>query len=132
MSSNIQSGKVCLSGSCKPFIESQLTIAGIQFCAVIDEIPALDQVLRGSVKGMILRAGYSSGNFSLGVILPAERTITFSPTVYTGPLELEIVTGKDIKLVLKANLNVVVASQPKPLEFALGLKAGMSGASAYA
>ncbi|MCJ1396724.1 hypothetical protein MMC18_009616 [Xylographa bjoerkii] len=105
---------------------------GIQFCAIIDSIPALKQLMRGSVKGIILRAAYTTGKFSLGIILPGERTISFGDNVYTGPVELEIQTGTNIKLVLKACLNVKVDTQPDPLKFALGLKASTLGASAYA
>ncbi|KAK6519149.1 hypothetical protein TWF281_003838 [Arthrobotrys megalospora] len=106
-------------------------VRGIQFCAIIDSMPALEQVLRGSVKGTILRASYAKGAFSLGLILPAKRTITFSPDVYTGPLSLQIQTGKDIKLSLEAELNIKLSTQPDPLTFALGLRAGAMDASAY-
>ncbi|KAK6329938.1 hypothetical protein TWF718_003365 [Orbilia javanica] len=105
---------------------------GIQFCATIDSIPELDQVLRGSVSGLMLRAAYSNGKFSLGIILPTARAITFSDTVYSGPFELEIETGSDVKLLFKSELFVVVDSQPDPLRLAFGLKAGPVGASAYA
>jgi hypothetical protein len=107
--------------------------SGIQFCAVIENIPELESLMRGSVKGTILKASYSNGAFSLGLVMPAERTISFGDAVYTGPLSIDIQTGKgDLKLVLNAVLNVKVDTQRKPLAFALGLKAGLSGASAYA
>ncbi|KAF3918172.1 hypothetical protein ABW20_dc0103714 [Dactylellina cionopaga] len=106
-------------------------VRGIQFCAIIDSMPELEQILRGSVKGTILRASYAKGAFSLGLILPAKRTITFSPDVYTGPLSLQIQTGKDIKLSLEAELNIKLSTQPDPLTFALGLRAGALDASAY-
>ena len=99
---------------------------------MIDSIPQLESLMRGSVKGMILRASYTSGKFCLGIILPSERTITFGDSVYTGPLELELQTGTDITLVLKAQLNVNLETQPEPLKFAMGLKANTLAASAYA
>ncbi|KAK6345782.1 hypothetical protein TWF718_007688 [Orbilia javanica] len=89
---------------------------GIQFCAMIDSIPELESLMRGSVKGMVIRAAYSSGKFSLGIILPGERTISFGDHIYTGPLQLEIQTGTDITLVLKALLNVKVDTQPTHYE----------------
>ncbi|KLO19379.1 hypothetical protein SCHPADRAFT_935442 [Schizopora paradoxa] len=109
---------------------------GIQFCALIDRIPQLEQLLRGSVKGMVFRASLDveSRKFSVGIILPAERTISFSESVYSGPLELAFEIGaspEDMLIMLKACLNVHVDTQPDPLAFALGLKAGVVGASAY-
>ena len=87
----------------------------------------------GVSREQILIASYSDGAFSLGLMMPAERTISFGDSVYTGPLSIDIQTGNgDLKLVLNAILNVKVDTQPKPLTFALGLKAGLSGASAYA
>ncbi|KAH8678491.1 hypothetical protein BX600DRAFT_376982 [Xylariales sp. PMI_506] len=106
---------------------------GIQLCAAIDGIHEIEQLMRGSVKGMILRASYVPGNrFSLSIILPSERTITFSDTVYSGPLEIEVKAGTDISLLLKGILNVKLDSQPDPLMFQLGLKADKISASAYA
>ncbi|PON25175.1 hypothetical protein TGAM01_v205861 [Trichoderma gamsii] len=108
---------------------------GIQFCAVVDRIPQLEDLMRGSVKGMILCASYETGtdNLRLSVILPAERTISFGEHVYTGPIAIEFAKeGTDIVLIVKALLNVNVDTQPEPLKFSLGLKAGTTGAAAYA
>ncbi|KAJ3524594.1 hypothetical protein NM208_g12001 [Fusarium decemcellulare] len=108
---------------------------GIQFCAKIESMPELESLLRGSVKGTVLQACYSGGKFQLSLVLPAARTITFGEHVYSGPLSLGIHLGADptdILLVLNAELNVNLDTQPTPLAFALGLKAGYSGASAYA
>ncbi|KAF4461821.1 hypothetical protein FALBO_11375 [Fusarium albosuccineum] len=105
---------------------------GFQFCAGIDSIPELEHLMRGSVKGMVLRASYSSGQLGIGILLPAERTISFSNTVYSGPLEIEVQAGKNTALILKALLNVKVDTQPDPLQFSLGLKADKVAASAYA
>jgi hypothetical protein len=105
---------------------------GFQFCASIDSIPELEQLMRGSVKGMVLRAALIEDQFAISIILPAARTISFSDTVYSGPLEIEVLLGTNIALVLKAILNVKVDTQPDPLEFSLGLKADRIAASAYA
>lgn len=105
---------------------------GVQFCAVLDSIPELESLMRGSVKGAVLRAAYTSGKFNLGIILPGERTISFGEHVYTGPLALEIQTGTDLALVLKANLNVRLDTQPEPLVFVMSLRANTIGASAAA
>lgn len=108
---------------------------GIQFCAVVDRIPQLEDLMRGSVQGMILCASYETGtnNLRLSVILPAERTISFGEHVYTGPIAIEFAKeGTDILLIVKALLNVKVDDQPEPLKFSLGLKAGTTGAAAYA
>ncbi|KAF4337443.1 hypothetical protein FBEOM_8672 [Fusarium beomiforme] len=109
-------------------------IRGFQFCAAIDGIHELEQLLRGSVKGMVLRAMYhsTSNTFGLSIMLPAARTITFSETVYSGPLEIEVEVGSDIQLLLKAILNIKVDTQPDPLQLSLGLKANKLAASAYA
>ena len=107
-------------------------VKGFQFCAAVENIHELEQLMRGSVKGMVLRAMYHSGKFSMSIILPAERTISFSHAVYTGPLEIEVQAGTDIRLLLKAILNVNVDTQPDPLQFTFGLKADMTAASAYA
>ncbi|KAM0518165.1 hypothetical protein ACHAPE_004572 [Trichoderma viride] len=108
---------------------------GIQFCAVVDRIPQLEDLMRGSVRGMILCASYETGtdNLRLSVILPAERTISFGEHVYTGPIAIEFAKeGTDIVLIVKALLNVNVDTQSEPLKFSLGLKAGTTGAAAYA
>ncbi|EHK46596.1 hypothetical protein TRIATDRAFT_195435, partial [Trichoderma atroviride IMI 206040] len=66
-------------------------------------------------------------------MLPAERTISFGEHVYTGPIAIEFAKeGTDIVLIVKALLNVKVDTQPEPLKFSLGLKAGTTGAAAYA
>ncbi|KAJ3949664.1 uncharacterized protein N0V96_000788 [Colletotrichum fioriniae] len=106
---------------------------GFQFCAIIDSIPELEKLMRGSVKGMVFRAALVDGQFALSVIFPSDRTITFGEHVYTGPLAIEITkTDFEFQMILKALLNVKVETQPKPLQFSLGLKASYSGAAAYA
>lgn len=111
-------------------------VKGVQFCAAIDGIHELEQLLRGSVKGMILRAAYQPSNtFALSIVLPAERTISFTDTVYSGPLEIEVqASATDIHLLLKAILNVKKDKDAieDPMQFALGLKASTMEASAYA
>ncbi|KAJ5272532.1 hypothetical protein N7478_007657 [Penicillium angulare] len=102
-------------------------VQGIQFCAAIYGIHKLEQLLRGSVKGMVLRAAYHSSNkFGLSIILPGERTISFTDTVYTGPLEVEVqASATDIQLILKVILKVKRDKEgdDAPMQFALGLKA---------
>ncbi|KAI1759626.1 hypothetical protein GGR53DRAFT_527038 [Hypoxylon sp. FL1150] len=106
---------------------------GFQFCAAIEGIPELESLMRGSVKGMVLRAMYvPGGNFALSITLPADRTMTFSESVYTGPIEIEIQIGDDVQLVIKAILNMEVDTQKDPLQLSMGLKASTSAASAYA
>ncbi|KAJ7214541.1 hypothetical protein GGX14DRAFT_611121 [Mycena pura] len=110
-------------------------VKGVQFCAAVDRIPALESLLRGSVEGMILRASYADGKLSLALVLPATRTISFSDSVYSGPLAIAIeADGVDVKLTLKALLNMHVDGQPddRPLQLELGLKADFTAASAYA
>lgn len=106
---------------------------GIQLCAAIDGIPQPESLMRGSVEGMVLSASYGEGGLRLGLILSGERTISFGGRAYTFPLAPGFAKeGADIQLVLKALLNVRVDTQPDPLEFSLDLKAGISGAAAYA
>ena len=108
-------------------------LKGIQFCAEIEGIHALEQLMRGSVKGMVLKAAYTEGKVALSIMMPAERTISFGDSVYSGPLEIALlIDGTDTALMLQAVLNVKLDSQPEPLQFGLGLKATMESASAYA
>ncbi|KAF3225931.1 hypothetical protein TWF192_010948 [Orbilia oligospora] len=104
---------------------------GIQFCARIDEIPALKAMLRMNVERTILRAGYKDGAFSLGLILPGERRMTFTPDLYTGPVSFYIQTGGGIKLGLQAEFTIKLKTQDDPLKFNLGIKAGVDEASGY-
>ncbi|EGX50856.1 hypothetical protein AOL_s00054g942 [Orbilia oligospora ATCC 24927] len=103
---------------------------GIQFCARIAEIPALKTILGTNVEGTILRASYNNGAFSLGLILPGERTMTFTPDLYTGPVSFYIQTGGGIKLGLQAEFTIKLKEQD-PLRFDLGIKAGVEDASGY-
>ncbi|KAM6523213.1 hypothetical protein FSOLCH5_003832 [Fusarium solani] len=106
---------------------------GFQFCASIDSIPELEKLMRGSVKGMVFRAALIDGQFALSIVFPADRTMTFGDSVYTGPLMIEIEKSDlEFQLILKALLNIKVETHPDPLQFSLGLKASYSGAAAYA
>ncbi|CAK7226523.1 hypothetical protein SEUCBS140593_006268 [Sporothrix eucalyptigena] len=105
----------------------------VQFCLFIDNIPDLRSLLRGDVKGMVLRASYSAaGEVNFGIVLPGQRTISFGDTLYTGLLELEIQLGTDITLALDAALNMRLEMQPTPLTFAMNLSANKIGVSVAA
>ncbi|KAF3139835.1 hypothetical protein TWF703_003413 [Orbilia oligospora] len=97
---------------------------GIQFCAWIGEILALKTILRANVEGTILRASYNNGAFSLGLILPGERTMTFTSVSFY------IQTGGGVKLGLQAEFTIKLKGQD-PLRFDLGIKAGIEDALGY-
>ncbi|KAL6366118.1 hypothetical protein LRP88_00214 [Fusarium phalaenopsidis] len=112
-------------------------VKGVQLCASIDSIAAIEALLGGSVKGMVLRAAYTNGAFALGISLPAARTIRFSDTIWTGPIELSILADPGVpspKLVIAAVLNFQVDGQPDdmPLQLELTLGADLIGATASA
>ncbi|KAI8654332.1 hypothetical protein NCS56_01390200 [Fusarium sp. Ph1] len=110
-------------------------VKGVQLCASIDSIAAIEALLGGSVKGMVLRAAYTNGAFALGISLPAARTIRFSDTIWTGPIELSILADPGVpspKLMIAAVLNFQVDGQPDdmPLQLELTLGADLIGATA--
>ncbi|KAM6511002.1 hypothetical protein FSOLCH5_011448 [Fusarium solani] len=112
-------------------------VKGVQLCASIDSIAAIEALLGGSVKGMVLRAAYTNGAFALGISLPAARTIRFSDDIWTGPIELSILAGPGVpspKLMIAAVLNFQVDGQPDdmPLQLELTLGADLIGATASA
>ncbi|KAM0431435.1 hypothetical protein ACHAPT_005412 [Fusarium lateritium] len=112
-------------------------VKGVQLCASIDSIAAIEALVGGSVKGMVLRAAYTNGAFKLGIMLPAARTIRFSETIWTGPIELSILAGPGVpspKLMVTAVLNFQVDGQPDdmPLQLELGLGADLIAATAHA
>lgn len=112
-------------------------VKGVQLCASIDSIAAIEALLGGSVKGMVLRAAYTNGAFALGISLPAARTIQFSDSIWTGPIELSILAGPGVpspKLMISAVLNFQVDGQPDdmPLQLELGLGADLLSATASA
>ncbi|KAI8652836.1 hypothetical protein NCS57_01349200 [Fusarium keratoplasticum] len=112
-------------------------VKGVQLCASIDSIAAIEALLGGSVKGMVLRATYTNGAFALGISLPAARTIRFSDDIWTGPIELSILAGPGApspKLMIAAVLNFQVDGQPDhmPLQLELTLGADLIGATASA
>ncbi|UPK95817.1 hypothetical protein LCI18_006752 [Fusarium solani-melongenae] len=112
-------------------------VKGVQLCASIDSIAAIEALLGGSVKGMVLRAAYTNGAFALGISLPAARTIRFSDDIWTGPIELSILAGPGVpspKLMIGAVLNFQVDGQPDdmPLQLELTLGADLIGATASA
>ncbi|KAK7423709.1 hypothetical protein QQX98_000899 [Neonectria punicea] len=102
-------------------------LRGVQLCAGINTIKALEALVGGSVEGMVIRAAYSEGVFMLNLILPAARTIRLSDTVWTGPIELGVQVGAGkAELVVAAVLNMLVDGQPdnKPLQLLLRLGVG--------
>ncbi|KAL2673647.1 hypothetical protein Neosp_012090 [[Neocosmospora] mangrovei] len=112
-------------------------VKGVQLCVSIDSIAAIEALLGGSVKGMVLRAAYTNGAFALSISLPAARTIRFSDDIWTGPIELSILAGPGVpspKLLIAATLNFQVNGQPDdmPLQLELTLGADLIGATASA
>ena len=108
-------------------LSSQL---GVQICAVLSEIDVLEDLMRGLVSGLTLRAGWSKAKgFELDVYLPAPTSLNLGNGITTTPFTLAIQT-KPVQLILTAGINVPVAYSPTPLLFTLSLGTNLWGASA--
>ena len=104
---------------------------GVQLCAELDNIAALDSVMQGRISGLQLAAGYSSGSFSLAIALPKKSsTFQLGPEVTAGPFALAITVGNSPQLEFRGDLTVQLSSQPEKLAFHFVLAADFKGASA--
>ncbi|KAF8228134.1 hypothetical protein L208DRAFT_1293165 [Tricholoma matsutake] len=106
---------------------------GVQFCATIDQIKTVDDLIRQPVLGLVLRIGWSKRlGFNMDVFSPAELTIGLGNGIRTTPIRLGIITKPSVELSVSAGLSISVANSPDPLTFSLILAANMTGASAIA
>jgi len=108
-------------------------LSGVQFCATLDQVDALNDLMRKPVLGLVLRIGWSRlRGFSLDVLLPAELSLDLGNGIRTTPIKLGITTKPSAQLALSAGLSLPVANSSDPLIFSLMLAANMMGASATA
>lgn len=104
---------------------------GIQVFAALDRIPALNNLVRQEVSGLIFKAGWSKANgFDLAVALPEETTLQLGNNIRTTPILLAIRT-KPVELAVIAGLKVPIQDST-PLDFSFVLAANATGASASA
>ncbi|TBU56241.1 hypothetical protein BD310DRAFT_931958 [Dichomitus squalens] len=104
---------------------------GVQVCAVLGEIEALNSLMRGPVSGLTLSAGWSKAKgFDLDVYLPAPTRLNLGNGVTSTPFTLSIATKPTVCLILSAGLNIPVPYSPAPLLFTLSLGTNLLGADA--
>ncbi|EUC61644.1 hypothetical protein RSOL_403850, partial [Rhizoctonia solani AG-3 Rhs1AP] len=104
---------------------------GVQVCAVLSPIEALNSLMRSNVPGLTISAGWSKAKgFDLQVYMPTPTRLNLGNGVTTTPFTLAITTKPEVQLILSAGLMVPVAHSPKPLVFTLSLGAGFTSAQA--
>ncbi|TBU39054.1 hypothetical protein BD309DRAFT_970509 [Dichomitus squalens] len=104
---------------------------GVQVCAVLGQIDALNSLMRGPVPGLTLSAGWSKAKgFELDVYLPAPTRLNLGNGVTSTPFALSIATKPTVRLILSAGLNIPVPNSPAPLLFTLSLGTNLLGADA--
>lgn len=90
---------------------------GVQICAELGELQALNALTRSSTPNLLLSAGWSSTTgFTLDVLLPSPSTLHLGNGITTDPFTLQIQT-KPPALRLMAGLKVPVPRQSEPLDF---------------
>ena len=90
---------------------------GVQICAELGELQALNALTRSSTPNLLLSAGWSSASgFVLNVFLPAPSTVNLGKGITTDPFTLQI-QSKPPSLRLNAGVKVPVPKQSEPLEF---------------
>ncbi|KEP51319.1 hypothetical protein V565_063650 [Rhizoctonia solani 123E] len=104
---------------------------GVQVCAAVGEIDALNSLMRGPVLGLTISANWSAANgFDLQVYMPTPTRLSLGNGVTTTPFTLAIATKPEVQLILSAGLNVPVAHSSAPLVFTLSLDSGLTSAQA--
>ncbi|EUC61643.1 hypothetical protein RSOL_403840 [Rhizoctonia solani AG-3 Rhs1AP] len=104
---------------------------GVQVCAAVGEIDALNSLMRGPVPGLTINASWSAANgFDLQVYMPTPTRLSLGNGVTTTPFTLAIATKPEVQLILSAGLNVPVAHSSAPLVFTLSLDSGLTSAQA--
>ncbi|KAF8593814.1 hypothetical protein BDV93DRAFT_529669 [Ceratobasidium sp. AG-I] len=104
---------------------------GVQICAVLNPIDALNSLMRGPVPGLTISAGWSKARgFDLQVYMPTPTRLNLGNGVTTTPFTLAIATKPEVQLILSAGLKVPVAHSPEPLLFTLSLGASFTSAQA--
>ena len=91
--------------------------SGVQVCAELGELPALNSLTRTSIPGLLLQAGWSSAaGFTLDIVLPTPSTVNLGRGITTDPFKLRIET-KPPMLELIAGIKIPVPKQSEPLDF---------------
>ncbi|CAE6440418.1 unnamed protein product, partial [Rhizoctonia solani] len=104
---------------------------GVQICAVLGQIDALNSLMRDPVAGLTINAGWTKAKgFDLAVNLPTPTQLNLGNGIETTPFTLSILTEPAAGLILSANLNVSVAHSLTPLLFTLSLDANLVSADA--
>ncbi|OSS46201.1 hypothetical protein B5807_08134 [Epicoccum nigrum] len=103
---------------------------GIQLCAQLDNIQALDQIVGHRVDGLVLRMGYDgSKQLSVSIDLPTALQLHLGSGMTTGPISISLQIGLPVSLQISAGLKLEVAGQNDPLLFKMMLTGDPSTAS---
>ncbi|KAL1733935.1 hypothetical protein EV714DRAFT_245753 [Schizophyllum commune] len=110
---------------------------GVQICATMEPVSALDTLLRRPDKpthGLILRAAWTSGTgFELDITMPADTILELGNGIRTDPFRMRIHARPRPELVLITGVKVPVALPAgESLSFALSLGLRPEGANAAA
>ena len=108
---------------------------GVQICASLSPIAALDSVMRSSAptNGLTLSAGWSKATgFALDIIMPTASVVHLGNGIVTDPFKLRIQAGAPPTLLLIAGVKVPVEPAGNSLDFQLSLGINPVGASASA
>ena len=108
---------------------------GVQICASLSPIAALDSVMRSSAPtpGLTLSAGWSKATgFALDIIMPAASVVHLGNGIVSDPFKLRIQVGAPPTLLLIAGVRVPVEPAGNTLDFQMSLGISPIGASASA
>lgn len=108
---------------------------GVQICAVLAPIKALDSLMRNSTptSGLTLSAGWTKATgFTLDILMPAVSVVHLGHGIVTDPFKLRIQAGTTPALLLIAGVQVPVEPAPNVLHFQMSLSIDALGASAAA
>lgn len=98
---------------------------------MIDRIPALNNLLRQDISGLVLSAGWSKASgFNLAITLPTEASLDLGNGIKTTPISLAIRTNP-VELAVTAGVTVPVKDST-PLDFNFVLAANLVDARASA
>lgn len=111
---------------------AHMALTGVQVFATFDEIPVFNSLAKSKVTGLVLDAAWSQATgFSLNILLPVARNLTFGDGITSSPIALSLeMTPSPIdkaalipSLQVSAGLYIPVAHSPQPLLFQMILTA---------
>lgn len=108
---------------------------GVQICASLSPISALDSVMRSATptNGLTLSAGWSKATgFALDIIMPTASVVHLGNGIVSDPFKLRIQAGAPPTLLLIAGVKVPVEPAGNSLDFQMSLGISPVGASASA